>query len=59
MRTLTTVEIEQVSGGGFEFLAGYLASKLLDAYFAYWQDPEPLFMDTDATLQYGNSFGMY
>lgn len=59
MKELSAEQIREVSGGITQFLLGYAGSKLLDAYIAYAQDPEPLFTDTEATLEYGNSFGMY
>jgi hypothetical protein len=59
MRELTTGEIEQVSGGVLRFIFEYFATKVVDEYIEYYKNPEPLFTNTEATLQYGNSFGMY
>lgn len=52
MKKLTAAETEQVSGGAYQFLIGYLGSKLLDGTLRAASEIENMYQEQNRSLPY-------
>jgi|GEM_PF-2762704 len=52
MKNLTSAETEQVSGGAYQFLIGYIGSKLLDGTLRAASDVHNMYQDQNRSLAY-------
>lgn len=52
MKTLTNIEMEEVSGGSISNLIGYVATKLIEATLKAAADVEDMYQDPTRSLPY-------